>query len=304
MIQIGTCSWTEKTLIQSGEFYPKSVKTAEGRLRHYTSYFDTVEVDSTYYAIPDKRNTYLWVDRTPENFIFHIKVYGALTGHGIDPKTLPKDIFNLLPEKDKSEKHVYVKESFLLKNIAERFREALTPLIKSQKLGVLVFQFPPWFQYKARNLDYMLTCKELMQGLPIAVEFRHGSWLEPDKLDSVLHFFRKYQLTYITADEPQYGNLATVPFLPNATTDIAYFRFHGRNKDNWLKKGIETSLRYAYLYSDDELKEFIPSIQRINKRTKITYAMFNNCYGGFAIRDAITLKELLATKEMVDIKKT
>jgi len=91
MIQTGTCSWTEKTLIQSGEFYPKSVKTAEGRLRHYASFFDTVEVDSTYYAIPDRSNTYLWVERTPENFIFHIKVYGALTGHGIDPKTLPKD---------------------------------------------------------------------------------------------------------------------------------------------------------------------------------------------------------------------
>ena len=304
MILIGTCSWTEKTLIQSGEFYPKSVKTVEGRLRHYAGYFDTVEVDSTYYAILDKRNTYLWVERTPENFIFHIKVYGALTGHGIDPKTLPKDIFKRLPDKDKTEKYIYVKESFLLKAIAERFREALTPLIKSQKLGVLVFQFPPWFQYRTTNLDYMLTCKELMQGLPVAVEFRHGSWLEPDRLDSVLRFFRKHQLTYITADEPQYGNLATVPFLPNATTDIAYFRFHGRNKENWLKKGIETSLRYAYLYSDDELKEFIPSIQRVNKRAKVTFAMFNNCHGGFAIRDAIRMKELLSSKEMVDVRET
>ncbi len=304
MIQIGTCSWTEKTLIQSGEFYPKTIKTAEGRLRHYASHFDTVEVDSTYYAIPDKRNTYLWVDRTPENFIFHIKVYGALTGHGIDSKTLPKDIFNLLPEKDKTEKYIYIKESFLLKNIAERFKESLTPLMKSHKLGVLIYQFPPWFQYRTTNLDYMLTCKELMQGLPVAVEFRHGSWLEPDRLDSVLHFFRKHQLIYVTADEPQYGNLATVPFLSDATTDIAYFRFHGRNKENWLKKGIETSLRYSYFYSYEELKEFIPSIQRIDKGTKVTYAMFNNCHGGFAIRDAIRLKELLASKEIADVRKT
>jgi uncharacterized protein YecE (DUF72 family) len=68
MIHIGTCSWTEKTLIRSGEFYPKSVRTAEGRLKYYASTFDTVEVDSTYYAIPDRSNTYLWVDRTPENF--------------------------------------------------------------------------------------------------------------------------------------------------------------------------------------------------------------------------------------------
>ena len=100
MIHTGTCSWTEKTLIQSGEFYPGDIRTSEGRLRYYASYFHTVEVDSTYYAIPDRRNTYLWVDRTPDNFIFHIKVYGALTGHGIDPKTLPKDIFNLLPDRE------------------------------------------------------------------------------------------------------------------------------------------------------------------------------------------------------------
>jgi uncharacterized protein YecE (DUF72 family) len=88
MLRIGTCSWTEKTLIQSGEFYPKGTKTAEARLKHYASHFNTVEVDSTYYAIPDLRNTHLWAYRTPEDFVFHIKVYGALTGHGVDPKTL------------------------------------------------------------------------------------------------------------------------------------------------------------------------------------------------------------------------
>jgi len=127
----------------------------------------------------------------------------------------------------------------------------------------------------------------------VAVEFRHGSWLTSDHMDSILQLFRMNQLTYITADEPQYGNLATVPFLPNVTTDIAYFRFHGRNKENWLKKGIETSLRFAYLYTDGELKEFVPSIQVVDKRAKVTYAMYNNCYGGFAIKNALRLKEFL-----------
>ena len=304
MIQIGTCSWTEKNLIQSGEFYPNEVRTAEGRLRYYANQFDTVEVDSTYYAIPDKRNTYLWVDRTPENFIFHIKVYGALTGHGIDPKTLPKDIFDILAEKDKNEKRIYVKESFLLTTIAQRFKEALMPLIKANKLGILVFQFPPWFHYGTRNMDYTVICKELLQGLPIAIEFRHGSWLTADVQDTIFHFLEKHQITYITADEPQYGNLATVPFVPQLTTDIAYFRFHGRNKENWLKKGIETSLRFAYLYSDTELKEFISPIKNIDKKATVTYAMFNNCHGGFAMKDALMLKKLLATREKVNDKET
>jgi uncharacterized protein YecE (DUF72 family) len=293
MINIGTCSWTEKTLIQSGEFYPQDIRTAEGRLRYYTHHFNTVEVDSTYYAIPDIRNTYLWVERTPEDFIFNIKVYGALTGHGIDPKTMPKDIFNLLPEKDKTGNRIYVKEPPLLKVIAERLVDSLKPLSKNNKLGLLVFQFPPWFQYRTSNLDYILTCKELMNGIPVAVEFRHGSWLTQDIQDSVFHFLRKHQLTYITADEPQYGNLATIPFTPQATTDIAYFRFHGRNKENWLKKGIETTLRFAYLYSDDELNEFINPILNTSRHAKSTYVMFNNCHGGFAVKNALRIRELM-----------
>ncbi len=296
MIHVGTCSWTEKTLIQSGEFYPKEVRTAEERLKYYAKQFLTVEVDSSYYAIPDKRNTYLWADRTPENFIFHIKVYGALTGHGIDPKTLPKDIFNLLQEKNRNQKYLYIRESTILEAIAGRFREALKPLITTNKLGVLVFQFPPWFHYKTSSFDYVLKCKELMQGLPVAVEFRHGSWLSPDNREKVFSLLKEHHLTYITADEPQYGTWATVPFIPEITTDIAYFRFHGRNKENWLKKAVETSLRYKYLYSDKALKEFIPFIRSIERKVKATYAMFNNCHGGFAIRNALRMKELILNK--------
>ena len=296
MIRIGTCTWTEKTLIQSGEFYPGDVRTAEGRLRYYASRFDTVEVDSTYYAIPDRKNTSLWVDRTPENFVFHIKAFGALTGHGIDTKTLPKDIFNILPIKDKAENRIYIKEAFLLRTIADRFREALHPLQRVNKLGVMVFHYPPWFHYGTRNMDYILACKEFVQGLPVAVEFRHGSWLTSDVKDSVFHFLTTNQITYIPADEPQYGNLATIPFVPQLTTDIAYFRFHGRNRENWLKKGVETSLRYAYLYSDNELKEFTPSIRNVDKRAKVTYAMFNNCHGGFAMRNAMRLKEITVSQ--------
>ena len=127
----------------------------------------------------------------------------------------------------------------------------------------------------------------------VAVEFRHGSWLTPENQDTIFHFLRKNRITYVIADEPQYGNLATVPFVPRLTTDTAYFRFHGRNKENWLKKGIETSLRYAYLYSDEELKEFVPPIKSIGKRAKVVYALFNNCHGGFAMKNAIRLKELV-----------
>ena len=298
MILIGTCSWAEKSLIESKEFYPKGIKTSEDRLKYYASHFNTVEVDSTYYAIPHKKTVWLWSHRTPENFTFHIKAYGALTGHGIDPKTLPKDLQGLLPSKDKDKQYIYIKDPTLLKIVAQRFIEVLHPLQRDRKLGVVVFQYPPWFHYKHSSLDYILACKEMMQGVPIAVEFRHGSWLTPKAVETVFHFLRKYQITYITADEPQYGSLATIPFYPQITTDIAYFRFHGRNKENWLKKGIPTSLRYDYRYSDDELKSFIPSIRRLSSRAKMTYVMFNNCHGASAIKNAIRMIDLLREEDI------
>ena len=293
MIQVGTCSWAEKSLIQSGEFYPKTVRTAESRLKFYTERFNVVEVDSTYYAIPTKSNAFLWADRTPKGFVFHIKAYGVLTGHAVDPRTLPPDILNELQEKDKRQKQVYVTERHLVNMIADKFIEALYPLASTNKLGVIVFQFPPWFIYKSENLDFILARRDLMGRYRMAVEFRHGSWYAPDVREKVFHFLRKNQIIHVVADEPQYGTLATVPFIPQTTSDMAYFRLHGRNKENWLKKGIETSLRYAYEYSDEELKEFISHIQTSAKMAKETFVMFNNCHGAYAMRNAERMKILL-----------
>ncbi len=250
------------------------MKKAEDRLRYYADHFDTVEVDSTYYAIPTKQTAHLWAQRTPDNFIVHIKVYGALTGHGVDPRSLPPDIRSELQEKDKKEKTVFIREPSLLRMIVSSFKDSLSPLMSVGKLGVLVFQFPPWVVYKEENLEYILSCKEKMGRIPVAVEFRHGSWYASDVRGKVFHFLRKNQIIHVVADEPQYGTLATIPFAPQTTADIAYYRFHGRNKENWLKKGIETSLRYAYEYSDEELKEFVPHVQTSVKAAKETYVIY------------------------------
>ncbi|KAF0221129.1 MAG: hypothetical protein FD174_627 [Geobacteraceae bacterium] len=292
-IRVGTCSWSEKSLIQSGEFYPKGVSSAEERLRFYASYFDTVEVDSTYYAIPAAHTTELWAERTPSYFLFHIKVYGALTGHGIDPRTLPKPIRELLPAADKEQRTIYIKEPELLKTVADAFVASLAPLRSTDKLGLLVFQYPPWFWYKSADLDYILTCKELMGDLPIAVEFRHGSWLTDHHRDKVFKFLRDNGITYIPADEPQYGTLASIPFLPEVTTDIAYLRLHGRNKETWLKKGVETSVRYDYLYRSEELKDFTTAAKELSHKAKMTFIMFNNCHLGYAIKNALEMLRLM-----------
>ncbi len=158
----------------------------------------------------------------------------------------------------------------------------------------MVFQYPPWFVHNTANMDFILFSLELIGGLPLAVEFRHGSWLSSRNASSVFDFLAKHGITYVIADEPQYGSLVTVPFLSRVTTDTAYFRFHGRNKENWLRKNIETSLRYAYEYPDPELQEFMPAIT--HEKAKTTYAMFNNCHRGNATRNAGRLKQMLENR--------
>ena len=293
MIRVGTCSWTEKTLIKSKDFYPKAAKSAEDRLRYYAAAFGTVEVDSAFYAIPGIGTTRLWDERTPQDFVMHIKAYGALTGHTVDVRSLPRDARNELPLKEKGKTRVSVKEPELLIVLAGQLVEALKPLKESGKLGLIVFQYPPWFTYSNRNLDYILFCRKIMTPLELAVEFRHGSWLTQEQAETTFKFLKEHKITYVAADEPQMTTFATVPFLSRVTSDTAYFRFHGRNRANWFKRGKETADRYNYLYSDEELKELAGPVLDAGKEAKKTFAMFNNCYGSNAVRNAASLGELI-----------
>src|SRR6185369_15535723 len=109
-IRIGTCSWTEKSLIESGSFYPAGVASPEQRLKFYAGHFDTVEVDSSFYAIPTPHMVAAWGERTPERFLFHFKAHGALTGHGSDARTLPKELRELLPAADRDRDDLHITE--------------------------------------------------------------------------------------------------------------------------------------------------------------------------------------------------
>jgi uncharacterized protein YecE (DUF72 family) len=307
MIRVGTCSWTEKTLIQSGEFYPSVVdkhpRPAVGRLRFYAENFDTVEVDSTYYAPPSEASARLWAERTPPGFVFHVKVYGPLTGHAASVKSLPKDMrsdaldnaHGFAGGENPRPGHIYVRDPLLLRELSRRFVNALRPLKDAGKLGLLLYQYPPWCRFGPEGFRFIHFSKETCGGLPMAVEFRHGSWLTDANRPRVLDFLKDNEMTLVAADEPQYGSLATVPFIPVATTNVGYVRLHGRNNENWFKKGIDVSLRYAYKYSDEELKSLAEDIMALGLATTETHVMFNNCYGAFAVKNAARMKELLKT---------
>ena len=289
-IRVGTASWTDKTLIGSGTFYPRQVTTAEGRLRFYAEHFDTVEVDSTYYALLAERNAVLWARRTPQGFIFHIKAYAMLTGHPTLIRSIPKVLREELPKEllAKAQAKEFPKE--VVEAAFDMFRAALRPLKDAGRLGCLLFQFPPWFVPSAGAYAWLELVREKLPDHKLAVEFRNWRWIRPPEKERAFLFLKDHAIAYVVIDAPWIngweGPLA-------ATAPIAYIRFHGRNRENWFKKGVETVERYRYLYKEGELKRWADKIKRASRQAEQTFAIFNNSYENFGIKNAKMLKGLL-----------
>ncbi len=290
-IYVGTCSWTDKALIESGVFYPKGVSSAEARLRFYSQHFDTVEIDSSYYAIPSEQYSRQWASRTPDHFTFHVKAYAALTGHGIDPRTLPADILSGLASKDRMARTLYLKDKDIIAELANRLKQSIYPLAYAGKLGIVLFQFPPYFRYDRKNLDEILKWSDFMNPYPIAVEFRDASWLAADNQETVFHVLRKHQIPYVCVDETQ-SKTGSIPFVPAVTSRIAYVRFHGRSA-LWNLKGATTAQKFGYDYTDKELKSFVPAISGLMQRAETVFLMFNN-HGSPSIQNAMTLRKIIS----------
>src|SRR5512136_1513084 len=204
-ILVGITAWTEPTLISGGRFYPPQVRTAEARLQYYASQFPIVEVDSTYYALPNERTSGLWVNRTPERFIFDIKTFRLFTQHQTPLIALPKDIRGALPAVLKDKKNVYYQDlpEEMTTNLWHRFAQALLPLDSAGKLGVVLFQFPPWFLPSDRELEHIAHCQEVLSQYRLAVEFRHASWTNEKNLERTFSFLHERNLAYVCCDEPQ-----------------------------------------------------------------------------------------------------
>jgi len=293
-ILVGTCSWTDPTLIECGRFYPSWARSAEARLRYYASQFPIVEVDSSYYALPNERTSGLWVKRTGDEFIFDIKAFRFFTQHPTPLASLSKDIQEALPVEVKKKANIYYRDlpTELLNELWNRFEQALLPLDSSGKLGVVLFQFPPWFYPGNEQRDYILACKERLPQYTIAVEFRHNSWVNEKNIERTLNFLRDHNLPFVCVDEPQ-GFKSSVPAVAEATSDIALIRFHGRNRETWEKKGISVTERLNYLYSEEELGEWVPRIKELASKTHQLHVLFNNCHHDKAVVNARQVRRML-----------
>ena len=293
-IQVGTCSWTDPTLIDSKSFYPSTDMTAEERLAFYSEEFPIVEVDSTYYAPPSERVAGLWVERTPDQFTFDIKAFRLLTQHPTPPKSLWKTFRAKLPEGMADKPNVYMRDlpRELQAEATQAFRNALMPLHSAGKLGVVLFQFPPYVYPTRGAFGYMKWVTEQLSDFQLAIEFRNGRWLDEEHVSDTLDFLERHSLAYVCVDEPQ-GFKSSVPPVVAVTAPVAEVRFHGRNVENWEKKGISAAERFRYDYPKDELAEWVPRIETLAEDADTVHALMNNCYSDYGIRSARGLGELL-----------
>lgn len=295
-IRVGTSSWTDKTLLESG-WYPEDAKTPEARLRHYATQFDVVEVDSTYYSLPSERNAVLWIERTPKDFVFNIKAFSLMTRHPTAVRGLPKDARELLPEG--APQRLYPKD--ITPEIAdmtwEMFRSALMPLHSAGKLGVVMFQFPQWFMPSRESKEYILSCKERLPDYDIGVEFRQATWFaDQDTTRRTLDFLRGEEIPFVCVDMPQ-GFASSIPPLAEVTAGrIALMRFHGRRSEVWGKRGVPVIERFRYDYSKKELDEWTPRIGSLGEKAKQTHVLFNNCYRDYATKNARQFADLLTAE--------
>ena len=296
-ILIGTASWTDRTLIKDGHFYPPEAKTAEARLRYYAEQFPIVEVDSTYYFPPSEKNSVLWIERTPKDFTFNVKAYSLLTNHPTRPDSLYKDLE--LPDELADKKNLYREQlpDTVVDEVWQRFRDALMPLHSAGKLGAVLFQYPQWFVIGRKNKDYILECAERLKEFRIAVEFRHKTWLEERNVDETLSFLSDHDLPYVSVDMPQGFDSSLPPIAAATADDIAMVRFHGRDRKAWAKKNVSASERFRYEYSEAELNEWVPKIKDVSGQARETHVLMNNCYRDFAVNNARQLGDLLDLEE-------
>lgn len=269
MIKIGTSGFSFRDW--KGKVYPAKLKDME-MLPYYANIFkfNTVEVNSTYYTIPSPKSMEIMSWKVPKDFEFIVKGYKGMTHDPFDSR------LETLPSEDE------VKRNF------KAFSGAISPLKESNKLGAILLQFPVFFYRNPRNKDYILFCKDQLKDIPVVIEFRNRAWAT----EETFQFLRENELAYCAVDEPKLPRL--MPFINEVTSPIGYLRLHGRNT-NWFNAPV--SERYDYLYSDEELKEFVPEVQKMSSKASNIYIFFNNCHAGSALKNALTFRDMLSKEE-------
>lgn len=254
MIYLGTSGFSYNDWV--GNFYPRGMPRREW-LTYYSREFKALELNSTFYAFPKLSTLDAMISKTGEDFVFSVKANQEMT----HKRQRNKEVFTA-------------------------FKKMLEPFINAGKLGCILAQFPYSFGLNRQNQDYLELFHEWLMDLPLVIEFRNGDWL---KLE-VFHWLRHHNFGFCCVDEPHLPGL--LPPIAEATSNIAYIRFHGRNATKWWQHEHAYE-RYDYTYSVAELKEWLPKIRKLEHLSEKLFIFANNHWQGQAVGTIRQLRVLL-----------
>ena len=294
-IRIGTASWTDPTMTAPGVFYPRGADTAEERLSFYADTFPIVEIDATYYALPSARVAEAWVARTPPDFLFDAKAHALMTGQPTEPRRLPKEIRNALPEELAVRPRLYAHDlpSELRDAVWDAYLAGLKPLLDSGQLGSILLQYPRWFFPTGESRDLILESRERLGSVRSAVEFRSETWFNDKNLERTLRFLTDNAIPFVMVDGPQGLRSSVPPIVAVTSPELALVRFHGRRSETWEAAGIPVVERFRYLYTEEELAEWVPRLREAAEDAREMHVLMNNCYANYGSTNARELASML-----------
>lgn len=271
MIRVGLTGWGDHPSLYSG------VTASKDKLFDYAGHFLTVELDTSFYAIPSVDNVRKWCELTPGSFRFVIKAYQGMTGHlrGEIPFESKNDMFNA-------------------------FIECTNEFKRHGKLAMILAQFPPWFDCQSKNVQYLLYIRQQLKDFDVAIEFRNKTWYAEKVVKQTMDFLKEHQFIHTICDEPQAG-VGSVPFYPEVTANKALVRIHGRNIHGWRNTGNSENwrkVRFLYDYNKEELYQLGQHLQSIEPNVQELFVLFNNNSGQHAAKNAKELQEMLAIRDI------
>ena len=293
-VLVGTCSWTDPTLVKETDWYPRRSMSAAERLAYYSSRFPIVEVDSTYYFPPTPELVGTWVQRTPADFTMNVKAWSLLTGHPTLPNSLWPDLQDEVAPECRDRRRLYashlspaaVDESW------ERFRHSLMPLHSAGKLGAVLLQYPRWVGPRDAAREAIVDARRRLPDYPVCVEFRNPRWLQSDDCESTLELLEANRIAFVCVDAPQ-GLPSSMPRVVATTSDLAVVRFHGRNAATWERHVGSAAERFRYRYRQAELADWVPKVRELAASAREVHLLMNNCYRDHGVVNAAQFAELL-----------
>jgi uncharacterized protein YecE (DUF72 family) len=286
-VLVGTSSWADPGFVE--EWYPPGM-AAKDRLGWYAQRFEAVEVNSSFYAIPEQRTVARWCEVTPDDFVFDYKLHKALSRHSAEIQSLPPDLRDGVETTSRGRVQL---TGELEAALIERTCEAVTPLEQAGKLGAFLLQLTPAFSPQKHELDELAPLIARLAPRPVAIEFRHRGWVEDTRAESTLEWLSEHGAAFVAVDAPKEVHVPIMPDIDAVTrADLAYIRMHGRNAEGYLK-GKSVAERFGWDYSDEELREIAQRVESMAEQAAAVHVQFNNNRGRDAPTSARRFRQLL-----------